>query len=163
MAQTILPLFPADVTPINNLLSFAKRDGMIYYFHGCFPVFCHHEGDLKSFRMFTSQLYVNGSCKQSEIVRAFGVSAISVKRWVKKYRTGGTAAFFAERKKRRPRVLTVEVVTRAQEMLSSGRGRSEVAKELGLKPDTLYKAIRSGRLVEGKKKEKKARARAKGA
>jgi len=163
MPQTILPLFPADVTPINNLLSFAKRDGMIYYFHGCFPVFCHDEDDVKSFRMFTSQLYVNGSCKQSEIVRAFGVSAISVKRWVKKYRTGGTAAFFAERKKRRPRVLTPEVLSEAQEMLNEGQGRSEVAKELGLKPDTLYKAIRSGHLVEIKKKEKRPRAKASGA
>jgi len=56
MLQTILSLFPADVTPINNLLLFAKRDGMIYCFHGCFPVFCHDEDDVKSFRMFREEV-----------------------------------------------------------------------------------------------------------
>jgi len=162
MPQAVLHLFPADVTPINNLLSFAKREGMVYYFHGCFPVFCHAENDQRSFRMFTSQLYVNGSCKQREVVRAFGVSAISVKRWAKKYRGGGVGAFFTEGPKRKPRVLKPEVLARAQELLSEGLARSEVSKELGLKPDTVYKAVQSGLLVEGKKKEKKPGAKASG-
>jgi transposase len=44
-------------------------------------------------------LVVNGNCKQSEIVKAFNVSAISVKRWVKKYREQGTKAFFLTKRK----------------------------------------------------------------
>ena len=152
MPQAILPLFPDDVTPINNIFSFAKREGTVYYFQGTLPVYTHPEDDLKSFKIFVSQLYINGACKQSEIVRAFGVSSISVKRWVKKYREGGIEAFFARPKKRKPRVMTPEVISKVQEYLDEGRKRSWIAKEMNLKPDTLYQAVRSGRLKENKKK-----------
>ena len=155
MPQAILPLFPDDVTPINNIFSFAKREGIIYYFQGVYPVFNHPEDDLKSFQIFVSQLYINGNCKQAEIVRAFGVCPISVKRWVKKYREDGIESFFTKPKKRKPRVMTPEVISKAQEFLDEGRPRSWIAKELNLKPDTLYQAVRSGRLKEIKKKAKR--------
>jgi len=119
MPQTLLlPIFPADATPINDLMSFCKRDGAVYYFHGCLPVFTHAESDLKSFRLYTSQLVVNGICTQAEVVRAFGISFISMKRHVKSLRTGGSQAFFGPRRKRKPRVLTPEVLRQAQELLS---------------------------------------------
>ena len=80
MPQSHLPLFPADVTSINPHVSFAKRGGRVYYFNGPMPVFSHEEKDYASFRMFTSQLVEDGNCTQAEIVRAFGISAISMKR-----------------------------------------------------------------------------------
>lgn len=113
MPQTLLPVFPAEATPVNDLISFCKRDGAVYYLHGCLPVFTHAENDLKSFRLFTSQLVVNGTCTQAELVRAFGISPISRKRHVKKLRAGGSKAFFAARRKRQPRVLTAEAAPRA--------------------------------------------------
>jgi transposase len=152
MPQTLLPVYPSDAIPINDIISFCKRDGSIYYFHGSLPIFTHAENDLKAFRMFTSQLAVNGTCKQAEIVRAFGISSISMKRHVKKFRTGGSNAFFAPHRKRQPRVLTPEVLKRAQELLAEGQPRSAVAKELDVKLDTLNKAVRAGRLVEPLKK-----------
>ena len=157
MPQYILPLFSDDATPINDLISFQKRDGMVYYFHGCLPVFSHAEDDERSFRMFTSQLYVDGNCRQMEIVRAFGVTSISVKRAVKKYREGGPGAFFEAYRppERKPRVLTDEAIERAQEMLNKGMPRRDVAEALGIKPDTLYRAFRSGRLSDEVAKEKK--------
>jgi len=159
MPQELLPQFSdAREGNITDLLSFQKQEEMIYYFHGSFPIFCHAEGDEKSFRMFTSQLVVNGNCRQVDIIRAFGVSAISVKRSVKKYREGGTAAFYTPPRTRGANVLTKEVLKQTQDLLSAGVGRAEVAKQLGLKPDTLSKAIRSGRLVEPVKKTKKTEA-----
>lgn len=152
MPQILLPIFPAEATPINAVVSFAKREGMVYYFHGCEPIFTHGEHDLKTFRMFTSQLAVNGTCKQMEIVRAFGISAISMKRYVKKYREGGAAAFYGQRRKPKPRVLTAEVLSQAQELFEQGESRPAVAQKLGLKTDTLRKAVRAGRLVEPVKK-----------
>ena len=152
MPQTILPVYPSDATPINDIISFCKRDGSIFYFHGTLPIFTHAENDLKAFRMFTSQLVVNGTCKQAQIVRAFGISSISMKRYVKKFRASGSNAFFAPRRKRQPRVLTPEVLKRSQELLAEGQQRSAVAQVLGLKLDTLNKAVRAGRLVEPGKK-----------
>ena len=92
MPQSLLPIFPSDATTINEIISFCKRDGSVYYFHGCLPVFTHPAHDLMAFRLFASQLVVNGSCTQAEVVRAFGISAISMKRYVKKLRAGGAKA-----------------------------------------------------------------------
>lgn len=152
MPQELLPLFPEGEGYITGLLSFEKKDRQIYYFHGGLPVFSHAESDTKSFRLFVSQLVVNGACRQVDIVKAFGISAISMKRYVKRYREGGSEAFFKKPKKRKPRVLTTEVVARAQVLLNEGRNWREVADELGIKRDTFSKALRSGRLVEVGKK-----------
>ena len=99
--------------------------------------------------MFTAQLICQSLCKQSDIIRVFGVSSSSVKRSVKKYRTGGIPAFFAPRAVRIDgTVLNKEVKARAQELLNLGQSRQEVAKQLGIKYDTLRKAINQGRLSE---------------
>ncbi len=45
-------------------------------------------------------------------------------------------------------VMTPEVTARAQQFLGAGRSRNEVAERLGLKRDTLRKAIQQGRLIE---------------
>lgn len=155
MPQTVLPLFSEGATLINGVVSYEKRDGWLTYFHACQPVFTHAQNDIKSFRMFTASLVVNGSCKQVEIMKAFGVPPISVKRAVKKFRQGNVAAFYQRQTKRKPRVLTPEVLDRAQQLLSEGIPRKEVAKRLEILPDTLYRAIRAGRLFEVKKKQKK--------
>jgi transposase len=153
MAQPLLPMFPSDVTEINELVSFAKRDGTVYYFNGPMPVFSHPETDRASFRMFPSQLVVNDNCTQAQIVRAFGISAISMKRYVKQYRQSGAAGFFKGRAARQPRVLTPGVLQKAQELMQQGRGRNPVAQELGIKSDTLRKAIQAGRIVAPIKKK----------
>jgi transposase-like protein len=153
MPQPLLPMFPADVTAINELVSFAKRDGTVYYFNGPMPVFSHLETDRASFRMFTSQLVANDNCTQAQIVRAFGISAISMKRYVKQYREKGLAGFFKGRAARQPRVLTPAVLQKAQELIQQGGGRNQVAQELGIKSDTLRKAIQAGRIVEPIKKK----------
>jgi len=153
MPQPLLPMFPSDVTEINSLVSFAKREGSVYYFNGPLPVFCHPQQDRASFRMFTSQLVVNGNCTQMEIVRAFGISAISMKRYVKKYRQEGVDGFFKSRAARQPRVLTPEVLQKAQDLLQQGKERNAVARELGIKTDTLRKAIQAGRIMAPIKKK----------
>ena len=152
MPQTLLPIFAEESTLINAVLSFEKRAGTVWYFHACMPVFSHEEADYRSFNMFTSQLVEMGQCTQMDIVRAFGVSPISVKRHVKRFRAGGPGAFFGGRKAKRPTVWTPQVLNRAQELLNQGQPRNAVADLLGIKKDTLYRAIHSGRLVEHKKK-----------
>lgn len=159
MSQMVLPVFPEGVTMITSVLGFEKRDGQVYYFHGTIPIFNHAEDDIQSFKMFTSQLAANGNCKQMDIVRAFGITPISMKRGVKLYREKGPAGFFRKRKVvKKPRVLTPAVLAMAQALLDEGKTRSEAAEELKIKPDTLYRAIRSGKLIERPITEKKIKA-----
>ncbi len=94
MPQTSLPFFPEEIRLINSRVGFMKKGGIVYYFAGMMPIYQHPEEDIKSFRLITSQLVVNGNAKQVEIVKAFGVSSISVKRWVKRYREEGAESFF---------------------------------------------------------------------
>lgn len=159
MAQMVLPVFPKGTTLITSALAFEKRDGQVYYFHGCIPVFSHAEDDIRSFRMFVSQLVVNGNCKQADIVRAFGIPSITMKRAVKLYREKGPPGFFERRKTvKKPRVMTPVVLAKAQSLLDKGNDRFETAEELGIRPDTLYRAIRAGKLVERPVEEKKTKA-----
>ena len=111
------------------------------------PVFQHAESDRRAFRMFTAQLICQGACRQVDIVRSFGVSKNSVIRSVNKYRAGGVEAFYTPRAPRGASVMTPEVTARAQQLLGTGWSPTEVANELGLKLDTLRKAIQQGRLI----------------
>lgn len=98
MPQARLPFFPEEITLINQHIGFQKKDGTVWYFNGMMPVFQHRETDYRGFHLFTSQLVVNGNCTQAEIVRAFNISSISVKRWVKKFREEGTESFFLRKR-----------------------------------------------------------------
>ena len=151
MPQMMLPIFPVGCTEIGSGLTFGKKDGRVTYFHGVLPVFTHDEDDIRSFRMVTSQFCVSGIVKQVEIVKAFGVPACSVKRAVKLYQEKGASGFFKARRPRGPAVLTPPVLAEAQEKLNESLSPSEVADQLGLKRNTLAKAIRAGRLHRPKK------------
>lgn len=146
MPQMLLPMFPAEATSINPLLGFCRKDDMVYYFNGMMPIFSHAVTDLNSFRLITSQLIVNGNATQKDIVDAFGISRISVKRYVKIYRQEGPGGFFKARKGRGSTVLTPEVILKIQGYLNEFRSVSSICDEMGLKADTVNKAIRDGRL-----------------
>lgn len=148
MPQALLPIIPEGSTPINDLVSVYQKEERWYYFCGVQPVFQHHRDDRASFRMFTAQLCDQGACTQSQIIRAFGVCKNSVLRNVKKYREEGPKGFYRPRKGRGPSVMTPEVTAEAQKLFSVGRARKEVSRELGIKEDTLRKAIDRGQLQE---------------
>ena len=141
-------IITAGATRINDRISVVRQDCTWTYFCGVDAIFQHPEHDTQSFRMFTSQLVCQDVCRQVDIVRAFGVSISGVKRNAKKFREKGTKGFYQPRKRRRGHVLTDVVLVQAQELLSSGASRREVADELGVLYDTIRKAINQGRLHE---------------
>lgn len=151
MPQLQLPVFPDGLTPINEDLAFQREDGQVVYFHGLMPVFQHGEKDLKSFRMFTSQLIAQGTVRQRDIVQAFGVPLATVKRYMKVHREQGTAGFFRPPRRRSASVLTPEVMQQAQALLDQGKSVPEVSLAVSVAGNTLHQAIRAGRLHAFKK------------
>ncbi|RQW92535.1 MAG: hypothetical protein EHM79_00455 [Geobacter sp.] len=151
MPQLQLPIFPQGLTTITEDLAFQEEDGRVIYFHGLLPVFQHEQKDLKSFRLFTSQLIANGTVRQRDIVRAFGVPLATVKRYMKVHRQYGVAGFFQQPRRRSANVLTPEVKQRAQALLDEGQSVPEVSREIGVAGTTLHKAIHAGRLHAVKK------------
>lgn len=147
MPQMQLPLIPSGTNSINNVWSVGVSEEKWTYFQGAFPVFLHRADDVRSFRMFTAQLVCLGGCKQAEIVRAFGVSKNSVSRSVAKYEAGGPEEFFKPRRGRGGSVITEDVRERVEERFARGEDPHEVAAALGIKYDTLRKAISQGRVA----------------
>jgi len=152
MPQVQMPLFPEGTTPITEELAFARQGEQVVYFNGHLPVFTHAASDLASFRLFTTQLIVNGTASQGDIVKAFGVPITTVKRCCKRYRENGASAFYKAPERREGRRLNIQRLAQAQALLDEGLGVPEITRQLSILPTTLHKAIDDGRLKQFKKK-----------
>jgi len=145
-------LFPSDSRMLGERIGVVQRDGVVWYFHYDMPMFSHAVCDLASFRMFTSSLCDKGQCKLVEVERAFGVTAISVKRALKQYRQEGPQSFFVSKRPLVvPRVLKGEMLAQVQTLLDAGHPPRSIEDRLGVKADTIRNAIEDGRLHRPKK------------
>ncbi len=155
MTQLLLPLISPGVTNINLRVSVFEQDNIWTYFLGEFPIYSHRVDDQPMFRLTIAQLIESGACRQIEIIEAFGISKSSVIRAQNKLRKGGSEAFFINNRGRNKggTVLTPKVLDKAQSLLYKGLQRKEIAEDLGVKYDTLRKAITDGRLKENENLE----------
>ena len=152
MGQQILPLFYEDENSINSKVHYEydKDTGNVTYFLHCMPCYFHHIDEKNNFKLVIAQLVQYGHCRKCEIIRKFQVTKSYVDRAVELLDNEGIAGFFKKRNTRSAPVLTDEVIAEAQQLLASGETRSEVATDLGIKFNTLGKAIAAGRLIETK-------------
>lgn len=152
MPQVQLPVFPHGSTLITPELACLRKENQVAYFNGHLPVFTHPADDLASFRLFTTQLIVNGTATQGQIARVFGVPVRTIKRCVKRYRERGASAFFTAAPKRQGHRLSAERLAQAQGMLEEGQPVPRISEQLGVLATTLHKAIDHGRLRPVKKR-----------
>jgi hypothetical protein len=151
MPQIQLPMFPAGAVEITGDLACQCDAKTVVYYHGQLPVFTHGKEDVASFRMFTSQLIVQGSATQGDIQKAFGVPLVSIKRGTKLYRERGAAGFFAPKPRRAGSKLTPVKLEEARGLLAAGEPIARVSQRTDVLADTLRKAITAGRLPAVKK------------
>ena len=149
-------MFPAGTVEITSDLACRCQDGKVTYFHGQLPVFTHGKDDVASFRMFTSQLIVEGTATQGHIQKAFGVPLVSIKRSTKLYRKRGAAGFYTPKPRREGTKLTPAKLAEACGLLTTGEPLARVSQLTAVLPDTLRKAIAAGRLPAVKKKPSRA-------
>jgi transposase-like protein len=146
MPQIQLPIFPVGTTAITPELAFERRDHQVVYFNGHLPVFTHEVADVASFRLFTTQLILNGTASQGQVAKAFGVSLTTIKRCMKRYRENGAKVFF-EAPRRRQEV---------QSLLDGGESIQAISTQVGVLQTTLHKAIDCGRLRQVDQKKHKS-------
>jgi hypothetical protein len=147
-----LPIFPAGSVEINRELACRVEGEQVVYFNGYLPVFAHAINGLASFRLFTSQLIVQGSATQGDVARAFGVPLVAIKRATKLYRQRGPAGFFVPARRREGSKLNAEKLEQARALLVRGHALALVSAQTGVLSDTLRKAIGAGRLPAVKKR-----------
>src|SRR5262245_46652888 len=151
MPQVQLPIFPAGSVEINRDLACRTDGDQVVYFNGHLPVFTHAKSDLASFRLFTSQLIVQGSATQWHIAQALGVPLVAIKRGTKLYRQRGAVGFFVPKTRREGSKLTTEKLEQARALLVQAQPLAVVSQQTGVLTDTLRKAIAAGRLPPVKK------------
>jgi transposase len=153
MPQVQLPMFPAGSVDLNGDLACRTEDERVVYYNGHLPVFTHAKSDVGSFRMYTSQLIVQGSATQGQVAKAFGVPLVAIKRGTKLYRERGAAGFFVRKPRREGSKLNAEKLEEARALLVQGHPLAVVSRQTGVLTDTLRKAISAGRLPAVKKTE----------
>ena len=160
MPQVQLPIFPAGSVEINHDLACRTEGGQVIYYNGHLPVFTHAREDLASFRLFTSQLIVQGSATQGHIAKAFGVPLVAIKRATKLYRERGAAGFFVPKARREGSRLNAAKLEEARTLLRQGQPLPVVSQQTGVLTDTLRKAVAAGRLPTVKKTKRLGASRA---
>jgi hypothetical protein len=159
MPQVQLPMFPAGSVDINGDLACRTEGEQVVYYNGHLPVFTHAQSDVASFRMYTSQLIVQGSATQGQVAKAFGVPLVAIKRGTKLYRERSAAGFFVPKPRREGSKLNAEKLEQARALLVQGHPLAVVSRQTGVLGDTLRKAIGAGRLPAVKKTEVATRGR----
>src|SRR5258708_36835263 len=153
MPQVQLPIFPAGSVEINRDLACRCEGVQVVYYNGHLPVFTHAKNDLASFRLFTSQLIVQGSATQGHIAKAFGVPLVAIKRATKLYRQRGSAGFFVPKGRREGSKLDAQKLEQARALLMEGQpvaaGRQQTRGLLA----TLRKPRAGGRAASAEKRE----------
>jgi transposase len=147
MGQLLIPLFPPDSRMITLTLGVRKENETVYYLHSGVPIFSHESGDMNMFRYITSNLILQGLCKNQDIVDTFHVSVDSVSRWKKKLSEEGEKAFFKpETRHGRSHKLLPHLLDRIQGKLDDGKSAYSIAKEEGISEGSIRYAIKQGRL-----------------
>src|SRR5260370_16918140 len=82
MPQLQLPIFPAGSKNLTNEIAVECEGKRVVYTHGSMPMFQHEKGDIRTFRMCTSQLINMGAARQASIVKTFAVPLPPVKRYL---------------------------------------------------------------------------------
>jgi transposase len=145
-------MFPAGCVEINRDLACRTEGDNVIYFNGHLPVFTHPKNDLASFRLFTSQLIVQGGATQGHVAKAFGVPLVAIKRATKIFRERGSAGFFVPAARREGTKLNAQKLEQARGLLLLGHPLVAISQQTGVLIDTLRKAIKAGRLPALKKK-----------
>lgn len=152
MGQQILPLIFEGENSINEKVHYEYnlKTGQVNYYLYCMPCYFHNIDEKNNFKLVIAQLVKTGHCRKCEIITKFQVTKSYIDRAVALLDREGIGGFFKKRNTRSAAVLTDDVLALAQQLLASGETRSEVSIALGIKLNTLGKAIAAGRLIEKK-------------
>jgi len=154
MGQLLLPLFPQDTEMITPVLGVREQDRTVYYLLSGLPIYSHEKGAMNNFRFITSNLLLQGLCKNVDIVRVFHVSTDSVRRWKRRLEKEGEEAFFKEENRHgRSHKLVPEVLERIQHKLDKGQSVNSIAKQEHLSEGSIRYSIQQGRLKKNANKQ----------
>jgi transposase len=145
--QLQLPLFSKETKLISSCVGVYEHDGLVQYIVNGLPVYSHDKEDLQAFRFITSTLIKQKLCKMVEVEKAFGVSADSVQRNVKKLLEEGESAFFSpDNRHGRSHKIMGALKDRIQKDLDQNKSVNSVAVKNKVTEGAIRYAIKQGYL-----------------
>jgi len=148
MKNVNLPLIPCGATSLGDAFSIFVDNKFVTWYYQLAVINRHRLDDTDTYRYMIGFMHAQNGIPQAVLARATGFHANSVMNYVSIYRSGGIRDFYSPIRVRGASVLVPEVLNHCQELLDQGLSRLEVSEEMGIKKNTLGKAIRDGRLQE---------------
>lgn len=148
MKNVNLPLIPSGATSLGDAFSIFVDDKFVTWYHQLAVINRHPLDDTNTYRYMLGFMHFHNGVPQAVLARATGFHANSVMKYANIYRESGLRGFFSPVRVRGASVLVPEVLSHCQELLDQGLSRTEVAERVGIKKNTLDKAIRDKRLQE---------------
>ena len=93
------PLFPENLTKINDRISVLSIENMIYYYKDDAVIYAHELNNTKNFRFAVCQLIISYLAEQSEIEKIFRINKSSIVNWIMNHGDEGDESFYEIRKK----------------------------------------------------------------
>lgn len=150
--QLLLPIFPRETKLITPTSGVFEKDEFVYYLHSGMPKSTHHKNNLKSFRFTTSRFIDLGLCRQSDIIRTFGVSEDSIRKSLQLYRNKGEEGFFgAGQRQRICHKLVPDRLERTPKMLDNGMSNLSIARKEKISEGTIRYTLQTGNLKKTKR------------
>jgi len=145
--ELLLPIFPKDTTLITPTIGIFEHDGIITYLQSGLPIYTPPNDSLDHFRFFTAKLVTMGRCRQSDIVRSFGVSVDSVARSVKLYKEKGESGFFGpDGRSGKAHKMLPDRKARVQKLINNGISVYRIAKKEKVSEGTIRYWIKKGEI-----------------
>lgn len=132
---------------ITPTLGFYEQENYVYYLHNGVCINMHHKAEMKNFRYITSKFIVMRLCRQTDIIRSFGVSESSVSKNVKMYKEKGESGFFGEDARQGTcHKMLPDRIERIQKMLDKGMSNYSIANKEKISEGTIRYSLQQGYL-----------------
>jgi transposase len=143
VAQPVLPLIPAEATPIGQIAALVEKpgEGGVVYVNGL-ATFCFDAGDEVGRRLAAVQLAETEIAGPSQVASEFGVTRNTLWRWRNGFAAEGVAGLVSgQRGPAGPFKLTDEVVARIRELAERGWSLAAIGTETGVSTATVRVAL----------------------
>lgn len=142
MSQQVLPLLPADATPIGPVAGLVQTaDGGVVFVAGL-ATFAFDAGDETARRLAAVQLVDTRIASAVAVAAGFGVTTRTLGRWRQSLAEGGVAGLIrAQPGPRGPSKLTDEVVAGIRELDRAGQSLAAIAAAVGVDSATVRVAL----------------------
>jgi transposase-like protein len=137
-----LPFEPAGSVMVNPSVHMVERDEGGAVFIWGMAAWCWEAGDVVGRRLAAVQLTETKAATPTEVAAAFGVDFGTLTEWRQRWSGAGAEGLMPKKSgPKGPSKLTEEVAERARQLYGTGKGLRAVARELGLDPSTVRRAL----------------------